>query len=116
MISDCRFFGLSVLGLDFTRRRTKFGSMHSPNCIPQAGSFLSGCLFRNRVLEVCRPVAVVLDVRTRSETRKVICLLLGLLANWTALGEEGGTGHYVPGSVSSFVDATPPLKNSLDAT
>jgi len=31
------------------------------------------------------------------------------LMSFAALAEEGGTGHYVPGSVSSFVDATPLL-------
>ena len=33
--------------------------------------------------------------------------LILMLASFTALAEEGGSGHYVPGSMASFVDSVP---------
>ena len=40
--------------------------------------------------------------------RRSGCLVLTLLSRpMTVLAEEGGTGHYMPGSMASFIDGVP---------
>ena len=46
-----------------------------------------------------------------SRARWSLCPLMGFLLIVLAgdvRGEEGGTGHYLPGSMSSFMDGVPP--------
>ncbi len=47
--------------------------------------------------------------------RNIRLLILGLAALSTAVlrGEEGGSGHYQPGSMSSFIDGVPPEETFL---
>lgn len=40
-------------------------------------------------------------------TRLAVCCGGGLLLQTGLLAEEGGSGHYLPGSIASFVDGTP---------
>lgn len=49
---------------------------------------------------------------TLRNTRFAIATLLGLLAS-PLLAEEGGSGHYFPGSMSSFVDGVPPQETAI---
>jgi hypothetical protein len=47
--------------------------------------------------------------RISTRTRNLLVALLGCaLVAATAPAEEGGSGHYMPGSMSSFVDGVPP--------
>jgi len=42
------------------------------------------------------------------KAKKRLGLLFFTLMSFTGLAEEGGTGHYAPGSMSDFVDGVPP--------
>ena len=57
----------------------------------------------------CRQHRVLIDKR-----RYALCVVAGLaLLAGVAIAEEGGSGHYLPGSIASFVDGVPPQETFI---
>lgn len=52
----------------------------------------------------------MMKVRSRSAVVGFMCCVVLTLVSSVVLAEEGGSGHYFPGSISSFIDAVPPTE------
>ncbi|MFW9847112.1 MAG: transporter [Candidatus Thorarchaeota archaeon] len=59
---------------------------------------------------MCQPISLIRGNRfTNASIRFLVVTFTALsLLNGIALAEEGGSGHYLPGSMASFVDGVPP--------